>query len=349
VTRKLFLILLALVLAVSIGLVACTTPAEEEEEEEEEEVIELTLALIEPEVTEYSMAVKEWIAKIENDCGGLVKITPYWSGTLIGPGKGKEECMAGVADITHIMVGYEPGFTLSNAKEAFSYNVPFEYQFQIFKEAFENIPEWKAEYDGVKIIGWRCAPNYWVHTCQIAIRTLEDFQGLTLKGLPFMAEPFKTLGAEITVVPLSELYTSLEKNIIDGWFLTCGPLKSFNLAEVTKYNTDVNLSIGASAHLVMNLDSWNSLPSEIQKVFEDNMEFHDAAVKRTHVELEQEAMGYALEMGNEFIELSPEDQQRLYDLMEESAYELAAQLDAQGLAGTELLEEIQRLVDEYTD
>ena len=50
---------------------------------------------------------------------------------------------------------------------------------------------------------------------------------------------------------------------------------------------------------------------------------------------------------NEFIELAPEELNQLYGLYDTVMREEAARLDAKGLPGTKIYEEVRRLIEEY--
>jgi len=96
------------------------------------------------------------------------------------------------------------------------------------------------------------------------IRTMEDFEGKklrTLSGPP--TEAMKLLGAAPLYVPAPEIYLSVEKGVIDGVNFPWVGISIFGLGEVIQYYTEVGISYNTSL-LAMNLDTWNSLPSDIQ-------------------------------------------------------------------------------------
>jgi TRAP-type C4-dicarboxylate transport system substrate-binding protein len=97
----------------------------------------------------------------------------------------------------------------------------------------------------------------------------------------------------------------------------------------------------------MNLDTWNSLPPDIQKVFEDSIPWMEAEMDKTIIEGDRAAIDFAKAKGHEFYELSEEDLSKFFGYMEELALEKAAGLDAQGLPGTEIYNETRRLIEEY--
>ena len=64
--------------------------------------INLTYASPYTETHPYGAADAEWIARIEEQTGGRVEITPYWGRTLVTSREGVDELSAGVADMAYI-------------------------------------------------------------------------------------------------------------------------------------------------------------------------------------------------------------------------------------------------------
>ena len=97
----------------------------------------------------------------------------------------------------------------------------------------------------------------------------------------------------------------------------------------------------------MNLDSWNALPSKIQKIFDDNSEFWAEAVREEVEKAEIAGLEFAEEVGHEFIELPSEDYDKLYEVLKSVAIGKAKELDAEGLPGTEIWEMTHQLIAKY--
>ncbi|GAI79495.1 unnamed protein product, partial [marine sediment metagenome] len=169
-----------------------------------------------------------------------------------------------------------------------------------------------------------------------------------LKTLPWLVAPLKELGAVGMIVPMVDTYISLQKGTVDGMTGACSTLICYKFADVVKYVTLLNYSLPAMASRFMNWDTWNSLPPDIQKVFGDNIEWWGAESDNELAKVSREGIKYANEQGVEFIELSPEDLDKFYDIIEASALKQAAELDAKGLPGTEIFKEARRLVEKYT-
>ena len=77
----------------------------------------------------------------------------------------------------------------------------------------------------------------------------------------------KALGGSPVTMPITEAYTSLEKGVVDGILTAFTAMKSFRLYGVTKYS--ISMGLNASPFCVaMNQKKFDSLPPDIQKIFE---------------------------------------------------------------------------------
>lgn len=102
------------------------------------------------------------------------------------------------------------------------------------------------------------------------IRTVEDFRGLKLRVIdsPMQVGACECLGAQGAVVNWGETYTACQQNTIDGVITTGSGFLSGKIHEVSKYHTAANIFM-TPISIVMNLEYWNSLPAEDQKLIQD--------------------------------------------------------------------------------
>ena len=123
-------------------------------------------------------------------------------------------------------------------------------------------------------------------------------------------------------------------------------MQSGSLYEVIEYAYNLHSASPPSGFICMTMDTWNSLPPEIQLVFEDNFSWAVDMVTEILMDSDQESIDFAIENGVQLSELSSEDLNNIYGYMDEIALEKAAEIDAQGLPGTEIYTELKRLKEE---
>jgi TRAP-type C4-dicarboxylate transport system substrate-binding protein len=346
VKKKLLLISLVVVLALSLGIVGCTTQSEEEEEEEPE-LITLTYGSLYGSEHTFSKADTEWMNKIESDTDFQVDFDVYWGATLISREESCQELIAGVADLAYIGPGYsEFGFDIDKGILAFSYGVPgYDARRFIFQTIWDEFPEYQAEFDGMKIMCTSVSSTYQLLT-NTPVRTLDDFQGLRVKATGSFIDLINALGGEGINMPMGDVYTALQKNDIQGALVPYSTIMAFSFYEVADYMTILDLTSACRPSRAMNLDSYNSLPADIQQIFNDSIPYWEERddYYRDSEDVDGEELGE--QEGMEFIELSAEDLNTVYGELDPIMREVAAGLDDKGLPGTEIYERVREIVNE---
>lgn len=338
-----------LIMCTLVGVAVLITPiVGAHAESNPAKTIKLTIGTPFPKAHPNSVADINWIEKIKKETNGRVLITPYWAGALVSVREAFGEISRGVADIGSVSLSYSPaGFDLSVKEQLFHYGVPsVEIQRRVYREVRSKFPT-DAKLAEVKVLANAAMPPYHALTNK-PVRRLQDFKGLSLKALRHLIGPLKELGGQGVSMSMFDVYVALEKGTIDGLFGPYEALKSLRLGEVVDYCTVLNIANGLAAQRIMNLKSWDRLPQDIQKVFEDNIEWWGYEIQKSLRNADQAGIDYGKEQGVEFIELSPEALKRFYTLLEAVAMKDAAGLDAKGLPGTKIFKETRRLIELYS-
>ncbi|MCF8023881.1 MAG: TRAP transporter substrate-binding protein DctP [Desulfobacteraceae bacterium] len=146
-----------------------------------------------------------------------------------------------------------------------------------------------------------------------------NFDGLKLRSTPIYDPIIKELGGSIVRTEMSEVYTALERGVIDGYgFPTLGT-PDHKLEEVTKYVWGPAFYC-APTGIFINLDKWNSLAQEQRDVLTaiaKEMERESTEIYPEYVEKDREMLK---EAGVEIYELSPEKEKRLLDIAYEAGW-----------------------------
>ena len=86
-----------------------------------------------------------------------------------------------------------------------------------------------------------------------------DLTGLKIRITPVYRDFFQAMGASVMTTAPGEVYTALERGVIDGYGWPIHALFDLNWQEKTKYRVDPGF-YNAEVSLVANLDKWKSLP-----------------------------------------------------------------------------------------
>lgn len=290
--------------------------------------------------------------RINEQSNGTVKVEEFFDGTLVDSKEWYQELLRGSADVVQAAVGSERDrYPLEYSVGLFNYGITDMTKLLEFtKELVEQTPEMTAEYEDVVPLSRMSAGQSWVHTVKKPIRSAADFKGLNLKVADEASVALvKSLGANPIKLPISETYSALEKGTIDGVVTGADPLKSFKFAEVTKFSTRLPYATPWQNSKMMNKEVFDRLSPEQQKVIKDNTKWWE---EQLIVELEKEVQAgvdLAIEEGNEIIDLSDEATNEILLVMEENAKAFAAELDAQGLNGTELYNKARSIAEKVSE
>jgi len=351
VKKKILLIPLALLLAISSVATGCPAPAPAPPPPPPPEVIKLTFGGLYPPTHPFSLATQAWIEKIEEETDGRVVIFPFWAGALYGPRDSATELGKGVADIGDFSGAYAPaGFDFEKSFRMVFWGVDDRVLARkVYDEVGAKYPELEAEFTdaNIKVMAYASVPPYHLITVDDPVRTVDDFQGLMLKTTGDIGKLAAALGAEGMTIGMGDTYIALQKGTIDGGFVTDETLASFLFAEVIDYCTRLYIASAPAGHWGMNMDTWNSLPPDIQQVFEDNIVWFGLKVEELAFAKNAEGVALAEEHGVEFITLSAADLDKVYAAADAVIRAEMADLDAKGLPGTEVYEEMLRLIEEY--
>jgi TRAP-type C4-dicarboxylate transport system substrate-binding protein len=85
-----------------------------------------------------------------------------------------------------------------------------------------------------------------------------DLSGLKIRITPVYRDFFQALGATVMQTAPGEVYTALERGVVDGYGWPINGIFDFNWHEKTKFRVDPGF-YSAEVSLVMNLDKWKSL------------------------------------------------------------------------------------------
>ena len=118
--------------------------------------------------------------------------------------------------------------------------------------------------------GWRYignaswGPMYytWIN---FEAKTPEDLAGHLIRSGRTSLAFCKALGIKPVTMPISDVYSGLDRGIIEGFMLGPTPVNDLKLHEVVKYVIKHGFYTNRTGFL-MNLDRWNGLPKHLQDV-----------------------------------------------------------------------------------
>jgi TRAP-type C4-dicarboxylate transport system substrate-binding protein len=92
-----------------------------------------------------------------------------------------------------------------------------------------------------------------------------DLKGLNIRVSPMYLQAIKALNGNPVVIPPTEVYVALERNVVDGYCWPSTGIRNWGWQKQTKYVVDPGF-YNVPNPLLINLNVWNKLPKKIQEI-----------------------------------------------------------------------------------
>jgi TRAP-type C4-dicarboxylate transport system substrate-binding protein len=281
--------LLALLLA------ALTSPAMAQEK-----TFELKLSHWVPASHPLQKAMEDWGAAVEKASGGTIKYKVFPSQQLGKAFDHYDMARDGIADVTYINPGYQPGrFPIIGAGE-----LPF--LMSDAKGGSMGLDAWyrtyaEKEMKDVKFcLAFIHAPSSF-HSRNKKILIPDDIRGMKIRPADATIANFVTLlGGTNVQSSAPEVRDIIERGVADAATFPWGSLVLFGIDKVTKFQMDAPLYVTTFA-FVMNKDKYNQMSERQKKAVDDNCnteaagrvgepwgKFEDAGLDKVKAEAGQE-------------------------------------------------------------
>jgi len=267
--------------------------------------VELKFCNYFPVPAQQSKICEEFIKDLEARSGGELKIRFFPAGTLLTAPKIYDGVVEGIADIGFSNISYT--FGRFRVTEALDLPLGFPNAWVANHVANDFFREFKPkEWDKIHMLSMHTSPVNVVLTATKPVNKLEDLKGMTVRGQGFIAEVVSALGATPRAIPMPEAYEAMQKRVFEGLMIPMETLRAFRLAEVSKYATEC-WPIGQvyTFYLIMNKDSWNKLPANIQKIINEYPFEEKLATTWNEIDIDGKNLG--MTTGLKFIELPREE------------------------------------------
>lgn len=212
-----------------------------------------------------------WADKIKAESKGRINVEIYPSSTLAKPTAQYDAVKYRIADITATIQGYSANrFPLSQVVE-----LP-----GIAKNAVNGSCVLQGLYDEGLIAQeyketkplflWTHGQGH-IHTTKKEVKEPDDLKGLRIRRpTAVVAKMLVGLGAQPVGMPAVQAYQSVQRGVIDGVSLPWEGQLSFRMNELTPFHTEIGGLYTLAFVVTMNKDVYNSMPTDLQKVIDDN-------------------------------------------------------------------------------
>ena len=259
--KRIFVLFIVLaVISVPLGcLTACPGPTPEKP-------VVLRLAIPWPPGDPPQVEIQKMADKFNARTGGKYVIEVHPAEELVKVQESMDAVRTGAVE----MAGYPIGVFTSLDPRCAAAEVPFLYN-NIRAEAAAQpslVPMYNQfmpeKFNQMMLGAFACLPLDLIGNKQV--KTLADFRGLMVQAVsPVASAVIEALGGNPVPSPFVEGYTVLEKKTVDASMTSSMFQVVFKLYEVADYAT-VGYVIPASLCVTINMDTYNSLPKDIQAI-----------------------------------------------------------------------------------
>ena len=215
-------------------------------------------------------ALLEMKAYVEEKSEGRLIIEIYPNGQLGGDRQMIEACQMGTLDMCNATTAsfsascptaglFDLPFLFANDEEAYKV-----LDSEIGEDILASINE---EASGYRALSFGVSGLRHITNNIRPIHTPEDLKGIKLRTMEnsIHLDMFRTLGANPTPMSISEVFTSLQQNIIDGQENPIANIYSYKFNEVQKY-----LSLTGHIYMpqldIISTATWDNLPEDLQAI-----------------------------------------------------------------------------------
>lgn len=158
------------------------------------------------------------------------------------------------------------------------------------------------------------------------LRKLTDFQGVKIRAPQGIGQDiFQILGAAPVNLPGSEVYTALERGVIDasdwGSLAMNQDLGYHKLAPYPNYPGFHSMPM---ADFAVNMNAWNALPDDLKALVAEEVVTFNAEMVERNGAADEAILARASELGFEAIDLSPEERRKFREIAQGVWNEYAA-------------------------
>ena len=262
--------------------------------------------------TAFADAVKE-----KSD--GKITFEPYWSGSLLQTPEALDGVKSGTADSATLVPTYFPqelpvNVWFSNLsfmpKSSLPHGLVSGSAAVMQTQTTEDAMKAELEAQGLKLLMATQNTVAMPIICTKPVETLEDADGLRVRvGGPPWSDELEALGMVPTVIPMDEAYQALQRGLVDCAVAPETISVAFGLWEVAKHHVPLTMSGNNSTLQVMNMDTWNKLPTEAQEVITES----------AHTFFTAEAQDYLSDYEAWAVDAGPEHDVEFHDASELNA------------------------------
>lgn len=263
-----------------------------------------------------NQAFQAWVDQFNEEGKGLLQISRVVYPSAIPAGEQGNAVRSGVLELLVTAAGYLGGL-VPGIEGLMSATV--EPTIQRENGGFSYFDEYFQENMNAKYLGtYGYGVNFNLFTNK-AIRSLEDLKGMRLRTTTLYTPFFESLGASTVEMPRSEIYTAMERGVVDGYANVSSSVVSQGWSEVTDYMVQPGFYEVVNV-LLANKDVWEKMSQEQQDFLVEQGKLLETTYNDMWIEGEAKMLEQLKEKGLEVTELPESEAVTFFSLSDEALW-----------------------------
>jgi TRAP-type C4-dicarboxylate transport system substrate-binding protein len=280
------------------------------------EPIELKYATSFDQHRDHEWGTRTFVDRLRKSAGDRVKIVYKGGPEAIPPFELGEAVRKGIVDFAHGVGGYYASMIPEANAVRLAQLLPWELRANGALDFMRKLWVEKANFIPIAWFTMGGGNMYHIYS-KVRIKKVDDFKGLKIRSTPTYKDFLLALGTTPIQMPHGEIYTSLERGLVQG---VASP--AFGVMEMG-WQTQVKYTIFPPFYevdqgIIFNWDTWKRLPKDLQKLIDDigaqvekdSHEFILRVVKKQYDDLKKAGLE----------EITLEDPQRYLTIAYEAAW-----------------------------
>ena len=254
-------------------------------------------------------AVIPMFERIKQESGNRFEITVYNPGSIVPIPEMYSALKRGVVDMICDQTARHPNEfpSLTLGDYPFLFRSSRAASFSM-AELYKNNSEVRKDLAGARLFSFTSSTPFDIVSTK-PISKMEDFKGMRFGVIESASvKLIEMLGGVPILLALSDLYISLQRNLVDAIVAPIPAYRSLKVCEVGKYIIKCNLKCGVSP-LIINQNSFNKLPADIKAVFDRYSVGVNTTLQSNWVEIsrEEDFQWLIKNSGVKVIKIAPEE------------------------------------------
>jgi TRAP-type C4-dicarboxylate transport system substrate-binding protein len=310
------------------------------------ETINLTYSNFFPPTHGHGIAGANMAKEIEKRTNGRVKISYFPGGTLTKPRVCYDGVVKGISDLGMSCFAYTRGrFPLMEAVDLplgypsgkVATRVAYEFCKRMNPKELQDVKVLVIHAHGPAILAAKKDVN-----------SLADLKGMKIRTTGLAAKLAKYLGAAPVAMPQNQAYEALQKGVVEGTFCPVEVLKGWKQAEVIDYVIETrSLGYTTAMFVVMNKKRYQSLPPDIQRIFDEVGEEWVDVHGNVWNDADTEGWKFVKALDKEIHKLSPTEEKRWVESISPIVIDYQMKMEEKGLPGKKAVKLLRELIAKY--